>query len=95
MADCAEMDQVLALLKKRYVQITIELEAIKGDHLLNGPEVKAQDGGTTILKTDKIKQLEASLQATAKAIKDHLALMDVLAQGGEPLTFTIESQLDL
>lgn len=89
------MDQVLELLKKRYATIAIELEAIKGDHLLNGPEVKAQDGGTTILKTSKIKQLEESLAAAAKAIKDHLQLQDVLAQGGEPLTFTIESQLGL
>lgn len=90
-----DMDQVLDLLKRRYVTLTIELEAIKGDHILNGPEVKAQDGGTTILKTAKIKQLEESLKAAAKAIKDHLELQDVLAQGGEPLTFTLESQLGL
>jgi hypothetical protein len=89
------MDQVLELLKTRYATIAIELEAIKGDHLLNGPEVKAQDGGTTILKTAKIKQLEESLKAAAKAIKDHLDLQDVLDAGGEPLTFTIESQLGL
>lgn len=90
-----DMDQVLELLKKRYVAITIELEAIRGDHILNGPEVKAQDGGTTILKAAKIKQLEESLAATNKAIKDHLQLQDVLAQGGEPLTFIIESNLGL
>lgn len=89
------MDQALELLKKRYANIVIELEAIRGDHILNGPEVKSQDGGTTILKTAKIKQLEESLASTAKAIKDHLQLQDVLAQGGEPLTFIIESPLGL
>lgn len=87
--------ETLELLKSRYHQLVRELVEIKGDHPLNTPDVKNQDGGTTLEKTAKIKQLEESVVAAKKAIEDHLQLQEVLDSGGEPFTFTFESQLEL
>lgn len=88
----SEMEATLVLLKSRYRTLVSELEEIKGSHILNQPEMKSQDGGTTLEKAKKIKQLEESIAAAAKAIKDHLELCDTLS-GNE--SWTIESQLEL
>lgn len=90
----SEMQETLQKLKDRYRKIAEELEAIKDDHALNQPEMKSQDGGTTLEKTKKIKQLEESLKAAAQAIKDHLDLCAAMNAGTtEP--WTVESQLEL
>ena len=91
----SSFEETLELLKGRYHQLVRELVAIKDDHPLNQPDVKNQDGGTTLEKTKKIKQLEESIAAAKKAIEDHLQLQEVLDAGGEPFTFTFESQLEL
>lgn len=93
MAD-AQMDAALANLKARYIQLVSELEAIKGDHVLNQPEVKIADGGTALLKTQKIKQLEESIERVARAIKRHNDLCAEL-EAGPRGPFVIETQMEL
>jgi hypothetical protein len=88
------MDSTYQLLVARYKTIAEELEAIKGSHPANQLELKTQDGGTSLLKYQKIKQLEESLAAAAKAIKDHIDLCNAIEAGPiEP--WTIETQLEL
>jgi len=83
---------VLAVLETRYANLAAELVLITGSHPLNQPEVKTQDGGTTILKSAKIKQLEDSLKETAEAIKRHMDLIDEIDGTN---TFSFETQLEL
>lgn len=87
-----DLDAVLVKLKQRYAQLVCELELIKSDHPLNQPEMKSQDGGTTLAKAAKIKQLEDSIKATADAIERHLDLVDKI-DGTD--VFTIETDMGL
>lgn len=89
-----DMAATLELLKCRYRTLVSELQQINGTHPLNMPEVKTQDGGTTIENAKKIKQLEDSILAARKAITEHLALCAEL-EGGSVEPWTIETQLEL
>jgi hypothetical protein len=88
------MQATLERLKCRYKTLVDELSLINGDHPLNLPEVKTQDGGTTLEKGKKIKQLEDSIVAAAKAIKDHIALCETI-DAGSVAPWTLETQLEL
>lgn len=89
-----EMAATLERLKCRYRSLVDELTLIRGNHPLNMPEVKTQDGGTTLEKAKKIKQLEESIKAAKQAIVDHIDLCKVLEAGStEP--WTLETQLEL
>lgn len=93
MADAA-MDQALADLKSRYAAIAAKLEEIKTTSPLDQPDVKYEDGGTTLNKTQYIKRLEESLARTAKAIRDHYELCAAIDAEGVN-TFTVYSDLSL
>lgn len=89
-----QMQEALERLKCRYKTLVSELALINGDHPLNQPEAKTQDGGTTIENAKKIKQLEESIKATRDAIKEHLALCAEL-EGGSVTPWALETQLEL
>lgn len=89
-----EMAATLERLKCRYRTLVNELSEINGSHPLNTPEVKTQDGGTTLEKAKKIKQLEESIKAAKAAIEDHIALCATL-EAGSVAPWIIETQLEL
>lgn len=94
MACSAAMLATQQKLEDRYHTLVSELEAIKGTHALNQPEMKSQDGGTTLQKVAKIKQLEESVAKAKKMLEDHLDLCARL-EAGTPEPWIVETQLEL
>lgn len=88
-------DAILEALQARRLALVLKLSEIdaEGGHILNAPDTKTTDGGTTLDKQGYIARLEKSLKAVDEAILRHRQLV-AAEDAGSSEPFEVHTKIE-